>query len=51
MGYPLDQLRREVAFVAYHFHWSHAEVMALEHTERRHWVNEISAINREMNGA
>ncbi|WP_338113689.1 DUF6760 family protein [Thiococcus pfennigii] len=36
--------------MAYHFHWSQAEVMGLEHAERRVWVAEISAINREMNG-
>lgn len=49
IGYPLEQLHREVAFVAYHFHWPHAEVLALEHAERRRWVAEISEINRRMN--
>jgi hypothetical protein len=44
-------LVEEVAFVAYHFHWSHTEVMALEHAERRRWVAAISAINERMNGA
>jgi hypothetical protein len=42
-------LREEVAFVAYHFHWSQEEIMNLEHAERRRWVAEISAINEEMN--
>jgi hypothetical protein len=37
--------------VAYHFHWSFAEVMALEHAERLQWVAQISAINGEMNEA
>ena len=50
LGYPLDPLREEVAFVAYHFHWAHDEIMALEHGERRRWVREISAINRQVNG-
>lgn len=50
LGYPLDPLREEVAFVAYHFHWAHDEIMALEHRERRRWVREISAINRQVNG-
>jgi uncharacterized protein DUF6760 len=45
IGYPLDQLREEVAFIAYHFHWSHAEIMALEHAERRQWVEEIAQIH------
>ena len=47
--YPTDQLEEELAFVAYHFHWSREEVMALEHRERRGWADHISAINRQMN--
>jgi hypothetical protein len=43
-------LVEEVAFVAYHFHWPHAEVMSLEHAERRRWVAAISGINERMNG-
>jgi hypothetical protein len=50
VSYPLDRLAEEVAFLAYHFHWSHDEVMALEHTDRRRWVAEISALNQRMNG-
>ncbi|MBE2200880.1 MAG: hypothetical protein IAE79_19870 [Anaerolinea sp.] len=50
LGYPLDQLYEEVAFVAYHFHWSHDEVMQIEHRDRRQWVQEISTINQRMNG-
>ena len=49
IGYPLDQLHREVAFVAYHFHWPHDQVMTLEHADRRGWVAEISAINQQIN--
>ena len=49
LGYPLDQLYEEVAFVAYHFHWPHDQVMGLEHAERRLWATEISAINQKMN--
>ena len=45
----MDQLSEEVAFVAYHFHWSHEEIMRLEHADRRQWVAEISAINQQMN--
>jgi hypothetical protein len=41
---------REVAFVAYHFHWDHDQVMMMEHAERRRWVEEISGINHQMNG-
>ena len=48
IGYPLERVREEVAFIAYHFHWSHAEIMDLEHAERRHWVTEISSINTRL---
>ncbi|MEY9418073.1 hypothetical protein ABIF69_004515 [Bradyrhizobium japonicum] len=39
-----------MAFIAYHFHWTNTELMALEHAERRRWCNQISAINRQLNG-
>ncbi len=45
----MNALYREVAFVAYHFHWSPDAVMNLEHFDRRRWVEEISAINQRMN--
>jgi hypothetical protein len=51
VGYPLKQLYEEVAFVAYHFHWNQAEIMNMEHGDRRHWVKEISGINGRMNQA
>jgi len=51
VGYPLEQAYREVAFIAYHFHWPHDEILGLEHMERRRWVGEISEINRQMNGS
>lgn len=44
--YPLDQVRREVAFIAYHFHWGHSEIMELPHPERVHWVGRIGEINQ-----
>ncbi|HSB52641.1 MAG TPA: DUF6760 family protein [Dissulfurispiraceae bacterium] len=50
MGYPLDRLYEEVAFIAYHFHWSHEAIMRMEHRDRQRWVEEISAINRRMSG-
>jgi hypothetical protein len=40
-----------MAFVAFHFHWPYAEIMQLEHGERRRWCREISAINRVLDGA
>jgi hypothetical protein len=49
LGYPLQSLYEEVAFLAYHFHWPHDDVLNLEHGERRRWVEEISAINERIN--
>jgi hypothetical protein len=49
LGYPLARLYEEVAFVAYHFHWPHDDVMNMEHEERAKWVTQISAINAKMN--
>jgi hypothetical protein len=51
LGYPLVPLHEEVAFIAYHFHWPPEAILALEHRDRRRWVEEISAINRRVNGA
>ena len=47
-GYPLAHLYEEVAFIAYHFHWSHEQLMNTEHAQRRRWVEEISRINHEL---
>ena len=49
MAYPLDQLRGEVAFIAYHFHWSDDRLLNMEHSERRRWAAEISRINMTLN--
>lgn len=49
MSYPPEQLLGEVAFIAYHFHWPQQEIMALEHADRRRWVEEISGINTRIN--
>ncbi len=49
VGYPLKELYEEVAFVAYHFHWPHDQVIGMEHADRRRWVAEISNINRRLN--
>src|SRR5207302_922419 len=48
VGYPLEQLQQEVAFIAYYFHWSLNEILDLQHPDRRGWVEEISAINRHL---
>ena len=49
IGYPSDRLFEEVAYIAYHFHWPHGQIMGLEHHERQRWVEEIAKINRRLN--
>ena len=34
MTYAADRLHEEVAYIAYHFHWSRDDLLDLEHTER-----------------
>ena len=48
MTYATDRLFEEVAYVAYHFHWSMEEILNLEHADRQRYVREISDINRRL---
>ncbi|WP_410500734.1 DUF6760 family protein [Chroococcidiopsis sp. SAG 2025] len=48
LSYPSAQLYEEVAFIAFHFHWSQAEILNLDHTIRKRWVNEINQINQKI---
>ncbi len=48
-GYPLKNLKEEVAFVAYYFHWAHDDVLNMPHLERKAWCEEISKINDNLN--
>jgi hypothetical protein len=48
--YPLITLYEEVAFIAFHFHWSLDEIMNLEHNDRQRWCEEISKINKRLSG-
>ncbi|MDX2228488.1 MAG: DUF6760 family protein [Leptolyngbyaceae cyanobacterium bins.349] len=47
LSYPLERLHQEVAFIALHFHWSLADILALEHHDRRRWVQEIQALSEQ----
>lgn len=49
MTYPAEKIYEEASFIAYYFHWTHDEIMAMEHRERRKWCEEISKINRNLN--
>ena len=41
-------LYREVAVIAYHFHWPRGECMAMSRSGRRVWLGEIERINRDL---
>ncbi len=48
MTYATDRVFEEVAYVAYHFHWSLDDLLDLEHPMRRRFVDEIAKINRRI---
>ena len=48
-SYPLEDLYEEVAYVAYHFHWPHDDILTMEHADRIAWVEEIDKINQRRN--
>ncbi len=45
MTYAVDRLYEEIAYVAYHFHWSHYDILDLEHADRQRFVTEIGNLN------
>lgn len=46
--YPAERIYEEASFIAYYFHWSHDDIMALSNLERIRWCREISAIYNRM---
>lgn len=44
MTYATDRLHEEIAYVAYHFHWSLEEILDLEHFDRRRYTGEIASL-------
>ena len=44
-------LYREIAIIAYHFHWSRGECMSMSRSERHTWLEEIGRINKEITKA
>ena len=49
MRYPSERLSEEVAYIAYHFHWSYDEIMSMDHQERQRWAGEVARINQRIN--
>jgi hypothetical protein len=45
----MENIFKEVAFLAYHFHWDRKSLLDLSHCERHHWVREVSEINEKIN--
>jgi hypothetical protein len=43
--YAADRLHEEVAYVAYHLHWTLDDILDLEHPDRLRYVSEIARIN------
>lgn len=48
MTYAIERLYEEVAYVAYHFHWSLDEILDLEHPLRQTFIEQIGSINRRL---
>lgn len=44
IGHPEDALFTEMADLASRFHWSHDQLMALSHHERRRWLREADRL-------
>ncbi|MEA3354628.1 MAG: DUF6760 family protein [Campylobacterota bacterium] len=47
--YPMKNLREELSFIAYHFHWDKEKILDMTHKERKDWAKEISKINDKIN--
>jgi hypothetical protein len=48
VGYPSNQLHEEVAYIAFHFHWTLEEILSLDHLNRRRWVTEIGKLRQSI---
>ena len=45
MQYPLEALWQEVAYLAYHLHWSLDDLHDLEHADRARLVRGVASLN------
>lgn len=45
MRYPVDAVWQEIAYLAYHLHWSLDEILDLEHPDRVRMVRAVVAMN------
>lgn len=44
MTYATDRLHEEIAYVAFHFHWSLEAILDLEHHDRRRYTDQIASL-------
>ncbi|MFF2999754.1 DUF6760 family protein [Streptomyces sp. NPDC057950] len=44
MTYATDPIHEEIAYIAYHFHWSLETILDLEHRDRRRFTEQIAAL-------
>ncbi|MCP2342448.1 DUF6760 family protein [Actinomadura rupiterrae] len=51
MTYAPERLHEEVAYIAYHFHWSRGEILDLEHLDRRRYLGHIVGFVNRANAA
>jgi hypothetical protein len=49
VGYPLERVYEEVAFLGYHLHWDCEALLGMPHGERRRWCEQVSKINQTIN--
>ena len=47
LGYPLAWVYQEVAYLGCRVHWTHEELMNLDHMERRRWLEEVRRLDQE----
>jgi hypothetical protein len=41
VGYPLERVYQEVAYLGSRVHWTHEELLNLDHAERQRWLQEV----------
>jgi hypothetical protein len=47
LRYPTDALWQEIAFLAYHLHWSMDDLLDLEHMDRVRMVRAVVNLNEQ----
>ncbi len=46
MTYAADRIHEDVAYLAYHFHWSLDQILDLEHADRLRYVDHVARLSR-----